>query len=837
MRVTTAAVLATARHAVVLSLLLCGSAWASDPAEKPAAAPSIRVGIVAFQTFGPGALEAEHGFARLDAEAGPETTISVAVGSYDEVLHWFRKGWIDAALVTPGVYASILQRAEHGEDIPPFRYLGTRGKPGLTLSEDWVHPSRTSLGPHYGYRFVAVVHRDSKIQDIENIGGSELLFVHPLSAAGWLLPSMGLREHGFGDLLAGSSFTYSHSASLARLVSPGSRDRVAFVWDGALEHSTFRDELRRLEVPRTWRQESPEDALLIRTGGRHDVAGATLARLIASSRSRRDTLAFEALEDHAELYRSLVAPNDPKSIAPAAVSLDEIGAALRSYAASHAQHQPRVALVLSGGGAKCAYQVGVLRALEDARANWNVALAQDAARDGRSAVPLDFDLVVGTSGGAINAVPVAMGLSASEAGRAKIEGIWRSLDQRDVARLPLPARLIQGAWWTLIAWSLASFVAGQRRRRRFGLVLLGLGAVGLLVAHGSPNPWRWLGDHHGAHHVFYLASIGAHFCGLALCLLGFATLLRGESGLTLRSVPDARIRARRTALLVGLLGLPLLQGVNLVLVQESLFTGDAMARLLANAYGDLTGSPAPASESTDEQLRTLSRRVMGEGHLSRDLVITASGLGPAPEGHAPDLYFYAAAKSGEAPPFGRRQGVDLQAKAHREQLLDVVIGSASIFPLFPARDVANLPEPDVTTRLVDGGFAHNSPIEAAVAWGATHVIVVEATPRAQRGEARSLLRNAIAAVDHLHRQAQLIDARSKENVVVFSIAPSEPHIDVLDFAENLVAVSIERGEQEARAGSAGVPGLGRFRRELGRPSLFRPSLRSVGASPRAGSGS
>jgi predicted acylesterase/phospholipase RssA len=639
---------------------------------------------------------------------------------------------------------------------------------------------------------------------------------------------MGLREHGLGELLARSSFTYSHSASLAELVSSGARDQVAFVWDGALEHSSFRDELRRLDIPRTWRQESPEDALLIRTGGRHDVAGATLERLIASGRLRRGTLAFEALEDHAELYRRLIGPDDRESSAPTAVSLDEIGASLRSYAASHARHQPRIALVLSGGGAKCAYQVGVLRALEDARASWNAALERDAARDGRSAVPLDFDLVVGTSGGAINAVPVAMGLSATEAGRAKLEGIWRSLDQREVARLPLPARLIQGAWWTLIAWSLASFVAGRRRRRRFGAVLLGMGAVALLVAHGSPNPWRWLGDHHGAHHLFYLASIGAHYSGFALCLLGLASLLRGESGLTLRLVPDARIRARRTTLLVGLVGLPLLQGVNLVLVQESLFTGDAMARLLADAYDDLTGSPAPASQSTDERLRTLSRRVTGAGHLTRDLVITASGLGPAPEGHAPDLYFYAAAKSGEAPPFGRRQGIDLLAPPHRELLLDVVIGSASIFPLFPARDVANLPEPDVTTHLVDGGFAHNSPIEAAVAWGATHVIVVEATPRAQRGESRSLLRNALAAVDHLHRQAQLIDARSKENVVVFSIAPSDPHIDVLDFAENLVAVSIERGEADAREGSAGVAGPGRFRRELGRPSLFRPSQRSVG---------
>ena len=55
-----------------------------------------------------------------------------------------------------------------------------------------------------------------------------------------------------------------------------------------------------------------------------------------------------------------------------------------------------------------------------------------------------------------------------------------------------------------------------------------------------------------AHHLFHLASIGAPLCGALLLGLGLAAWSRSETGLRLRSTPDATLRARRTALLLGL---------------------------------------------------------------------------------------------------------------------------------------------------------------------------------------------------------------------------------------------------------------------------------------------
>jgi NTE family protein len=61
---------------------------------------------------------------------------------------------------------------------------------------------------------------------------------------------------------------------------------------------------------------------------------------------------------------------------------------------SAANRQPMTGLILSGGGARAAYQVGVLSAIAD--------LLPDAAHN-------PFPVIVGTSAGAINAVGLACG--------------------------------------------------------------------------------------------------------------------------------------------------------------------------------------------------------------------------------------------------------------------------------------------------------------------------------------------------------------------------------------------------------------------------------------------
>jgi predicted acylesterase/phospholipase RssA len=152
-----------------------------------------------------------------------------------------------------------------------------------------------------------------------------------------------------------------------------------------------------------------------------------------------------------------------------------------------------------------------------------------------------------------------------------------------------------------------------------------------------------------------------------------------------------------------------------------------------------------------------------------------------------------------------------------------VLGSGSIFPVFPARRLEDFPRPGEYADLVDGGFAHNSPIEAAVLWGATHIVLIEASPHERAGR-ENFLQNAAASLDHLYDQAQLLDTRSRGKISVFTLAPDPPHLCVLDFADNLIRAAADKGYRDAsgrtegkNVGAAGAP---RFRKELGEP-LFR----------------
>src|SRR5207244_4677092 len=111
---------------------------------------------------------------------------------------------------------------------------------------------------------------------------------------------------------------------------------------------------------------------------------------------------------------------------------------------------------------------------------------------------------------------------------------------------------------------------------------------------------------------------------------------------------------------------------------------------------------------------------------------------------------------------------------------------------FPPRTLEDFPDSGERIELVDGGFAHNSPVEAAVRWGATHIVLIEADPQ-ERGGRRNFLQNAAGAFNHLYQQAQLVDARSREKdqVVIFSLHPNPPHVSVLAFADNMIDAAID----------------------------------------------
>ena len=109
--------------------------------------------------------------------------------------------------------------------------------------------------------------------------------------------------------------------------------------------------------------------------------------------------------------------------------------------------RPSTALVLSGGGARGAYQVGVLRGLVD-----QGFLPRD--RSG-------LDIVVGSSAGAINAAAVAAFADEFEGGLARLEKVWAEIDAQHVFRTDVTSLGKMGARW---AWDLSfGGVTGQVR--------------------------------------------------------------------------------------------------------------------------------------------------------------------------------------------------------------------------------------------------------------------------------------------------------------------------------------------------------------------------------------
>ncbi|MBL0421382.1 patatin-like phospholipase family protein [Ramlibacter sp. AW1] len=108
---------------------------------------------------------------------------------------------------------------------------------------------------------------------------------------------------------------------------------------------------------------------------------------------------------------------------------------------------PVRALVLMGGGARAAYQVGVLRGL--------AGLIEE--RFGYGA-PFPFQIVVGTSAGAINATALAINAHQDLAAFYELGALWSELVSEAVYRLP------DGAWTGVSRLATALHLWGRARR-------------------------------------------------------------------------------------------------------------------------------------------------------------------------------------------------------------------------------------------------------------------------------------------------------------------------------------------------------------------------------------
>jgi len=94
--------------------------------------------------------------------------------------------------------------------------------------------------------------------------------------------------------------------------------------------------------------------------------------------------------------------------------------------------QPKTALVLAGGGARAAYQVGVIKAIGE-------MLPRDA--------PNPFPILCGTSAGAINATAIAIYARRFNEGVRRLHHVWKNFEVEQVFRADALGIARTGAHW------------------------------------------------------------------------------------------------------------------------------------------------------------------------------------------------------------------------------------------------------------------------------------------------------------------------------------------------------------------------------------------------------
>ena len=778
---------------------------------------SLRVAVLVYQDTEKGSHPSEPALRTFLDAAGIKGPFRVAHGTYGDVLHWLHIGAVDMAVVSPAILGQAMVQAG------PIR---------------WEYlASVSSSADRLQSRSVAVVRSESPIRTADDLrqllarGKGRLLLVDPFSVSGALAPRVALATERISLPESRVRYTHSHTSSLNMLRSGTSGDEVAFVWNGAFTEARMQG-LRTLEIPALAHMRIPPDALIVRS----DLP--QLARLKSALNGPVADLAgvsFRAdpawREGDAAVRDWLARAGSGSPERLTRLDLDELGSLLLHY--THSQTTPlRLAVVFSGGGAKCSYQIGAVRAIEE-----KLAELRRETGDGS----IDISLVVGTSGGAINALPVAMGMSSTPRQCDELDAVWRSLDQRVIIRPAFAVRLNMALWFASVQFLVFSWVCRHRRtdtgrtRLTRWILCLVAGVGGVLFVRWPFDPWRLLGPRPGLHLLYLWLSFGAEGAGWILIGTGCIGLALRAAGAESRPRLLGFRRLVRHAAIAGGVMLPLLQTWTVLFHEPTLSEGQGIEDTLFDGYSRLVaarnraaGQPSSAAPplgeevSRREALQATSRQILGEGLLTRDLVLTGSVLGKRESDLPPDLYFWASAgRTTAQPAFGAR-GVALGNRP--ELLLDALIGSGAIYPVFPARVLHDFPRIGLSTEVVDGSFAHRSPIEAAVLWGATHIILIQADPD-ELMERGGFGANIAAALTHLYDQAQLTDARTREQAMLFNLAPRPPHIGLLDFASNLIEASLAKGYREVKGDpERGAPQPPPFLKEVGVPHFVSPPV-------------
>ncbi len=787
----------------------------------------------------------------------PAITFKLAVGTYDEIMNWYESDQIDLAIMNPGPLALLIDKFSEQELKNIF--VGIRGR----IADETSLAANEGTKPRSKYNSVMLLNRDAVSREFPSNASPaddelvdlvmrkarqkkvHFLFVHPLSTSGYIFPRKVLKDAGVDLTPADYNITYSHDVSTKQVkdsaYDSSGRLQVAFVSDETRYTLSDNNVLAIRSGPLTTK--ILQDVLLLTPDfiQREPAAAESVKKLLRSSQGTQTfnlSAPDEWWKEYAEIKTWVDALGGTNALLSNTLTIDQIITRINNYNRHHGEEPARVALVLSGGGAKCAYQLGAVEVIEE---------RLKAAQDANPSQKLGIDLVVGTSGGAINALTIAAEVTKDSNRRPNLVTTWQSFGQSEILKPSNFIRRLLGLafgltlslcvlcvvyTFRLIRWARRSKpgLSHESRSRfgvwnkirsltwaeRVGIILLVLSLVFYLAGQrritlASELPAEALLKQHVFVHIAEYSRQSLRWAALALFIFGLCLCV--DSILAVRKQRYASVRqAVRPIVLMATIVLSVILPVfalyRIFFSEKSLFVSEGIVDKMSVEIPRLLGSNV-----TSGSLPEISRDIIEKQLIKRDLVITGSMIQTTSASMPADtdLYFiYRAGPDATLPQKLQKDNrfVSLRDPDNASILLDAVIGSGSIFPAFEPRQlsgVKRIMDKDVTkdVAIIDGGFVHNSPIEAAVKLDATHIIVIEASPASQPKEEINLLNNSVTAFNHLFTQAQLLDARSRRQAEIYTLQPSSPALDgspflcTLDFGKNFIDRAVKWGNDDA----------------------------------------
>ena len=792
----------------------------------------------------------------LEKQSKDPITFKLAVGTYDEIMSWYESDQIDLAIMNPGPLALLIDKYSQ-EELKNI-FVGIRGR----VAAETSIASKEGTSPRSTYNSIMLLNReavsrefspgatptDDELVDLVMRKARQkrvhFLFVHPLSTSGYIFPRKVLKDAGIDLSPTDYDITYSHDVSTKQVkdaaYDSSGRLQVAFVSDETRNILSDNNILAVRSGPLTTK--ILQDVLLLTPDfvHREPAAAESVKKLLRSIQGRQTfnlSTPDEWWKEYEEIKTWVGDLGGDNVLLSNILTIDQIITRINNYNRHHTAEPARVALVLSGGGAKCAYQLGAVEVIEE---------RLKAAQNANPSQKLGIDLVVGTSGGAINALTIAAEVTKDSNRRPNLVSTWQSFGQSEILKPSNFVRRLLGLafgltlslcvlclvyTFRLIRWAKRSGVKRSESRSRFGLwnkvrrltwaervgiILLVLSLVFYLAGQrritlASELPAEALLRQHVFVHVAEYSRQSLRWAALALFIFGLCLCV--DSFLAARRERYANVRqaVRPIVLMATILLsviLPVFALYRIFFSEKSLFVSEGIVDKMSVEIPRLLGSKV-----TSGSLPEISRDIIEKQLIRRDLVITGSIIQTSAASPLTDTDLYFIYRAGPDPTLPQKllkdnRFVSLRDPDNASILLDAVIGSGSIFPAFEPRQlsgVKRIMDKDVTkdVAIIDGGFVHNSPIEAAVKLDATHIIVIEASPASQPKEEINLLNNSVAAFNHLFTQAQLLDARSRRQAEIYTLQPSSPAADgapflcTLDFGKNFIDRAVKWGNDDA----------------------------------------